>query len=491
MGSLATIVVAVWMAAANAAQPAELPAQIADLQAAMWQDDAAHRDPQQQIAPLHFVDPGAAEAAWQDIKSLDTPQAQAKAIRKGGVETLVCRDLVDFRSVVQQTGAIFDFRDVFRGRSFARPALARVLVRAQARFVETFPQARLTVGDIAQPGCGQLSYGTLVRQLDEIQDKAQLAQLLQRARRVLGELMVVDHTTAADYPDERDRFDRADTAVLVERRIVGMAETGHWEHQTLRVATRRFAQAAPHKKPQRDRRELAKMLDGVRHLVAKGEIVRHDAVLTWDAQAGVARKSWVQHRVDRKHGKQVQLVTTRPLVDGLDLSAVVELRVSNWKPGKPESFSGESRWRPTLDLQSGAVRWQKWKMLSEAGHLSHLSGRDADVSFVTVDNRGLQAVRLKKLHVAATWHWLQILTATAEELGTPVEHILIGPHVRKYLAKRLGKEAKSTELWRQVLIVAVGHDAHHHIRLLAPSAADDAEAMLELQAEPVRTAAGQ
>lgn len=460
------------------------------LQAALWQAAGEHPDWQVQVEPLQYVESGVAEAAWQGVKSLDTPQAQTKAIRKGGVETLVCRDLVDFRSIVQQTGATFDFRDVFRGRSWARPALARLLVRAQARFDDEFPAARLTVGDIAQPGCGQLAYGTLVRQFGAHDGKNRVTQLLLRARRVLGETLVVEHTTAADYPDERDRFDRADTQVVVEQRIVGAADAGQPGGQAVRVATRRFAAVAPSKKPVRDRREVAKMLAEVAKLVQTGEVVRHDAVVTWDGQAGVERKAWLQHRLDRKRGRQVQLITARPLVGELDLTAVAELRVSKWKPGKPESFSGESRWRRVTDAL-GEPHWQKWKMLSEAGHLSHLSGRDADVSFVTVDNRGLQAVRLKKLDVSATWRWMEILTATAAELGTPIEHILVGPRVRKWMGKRLGQAAKQSALWRDVLVTAAGHDAHHHIRLVPPSAADDAEALAELQAEPVRTAAGQ
>ena len=70
-------------------------------------------------------------------------------------------------------------------------------------------QARLA--DIAQAGCGQVSYGELVRQLRDDAQGPAASSLLRRVRRVLGEPMVVETAVAGDFPLERDRFNSAST----------------------------------------------------------------------------------------------------------------------------------------------------------------------------------------------------------------------------------------------------------------------------------------
>ena len=167
---------------------------------------------------------------------------------------------------------------------------------------------------------------------------------------------------------------------------------------------------------------------------------------------------------------------------------MAELRIAAWRPGKPESFRGETRWRPVRSASGEITGWDRWHMLAEAGHVSHDSGRDADISFVTVNNQGLHKVRLKPMDVAATWRWLQLLEETARELGTPVEQILVGKKVRAWLARKLPREAKDSDLWRHTVQMVPGHDAHHHLRLAPPTASDDAQALAELRGEPAHTA---
>lgn len=458
---------------------------------------AGTADPEVTLPSLRWVDPTSAEQAWREIRALPSPAAQAAAIRKGDVEQLACRDLVDFKDVVRRTGADFQFRDAFRGRHWARPALARVLVRALERFRLEHPAAAVSIGDITQPGCGQVAYGTLVQQLRVDADGqvdgegGALQPLRAQVRRLLGEPTVVEHATAADFPLERDRFDDLATPVLIEKRVLGQSVTGDDEGGAalLRVAVRRFALAPLPGKPRRAARQVKGMLKLVEHLLAEGELVRHELVRTWDPAAAVERTALLQHRVDRRRGRQVVVVSTRPQIGALDLDEVVELRVAKWLAGKPETFRGETRWRPLRDGAGAFAGWQRWQVLSEAGHLSHDSGRDVDVSFVTKDNNGLHKVRLKTMDVAATWRWLQIIDETARELGTPVEQILVGKKVRGWLARKLPSEAKDSPLWRAVLQTVPGHDAHHHVRLVPPTASDDARALAELRGEPNRTAA--
>lgn len=452
----------------------------------------AHPDPGVQLPALRLVDPGQAESAWAAIGQLDAPADQAKAIAQSGVRGLVCRDLVDFRGLAQAIASPFEFRDDTRGRSWARPALARVLVRAQARFAAEFPSARLTVGDIAQPGCGQLAYGTLVRQFGGDSASTTARQLVRAARRVLGEPMVLQWATAADFPSESERFDAPTDRVLVETRILGVADPSVPEPAgQLRIATRRFVQVAPPKKARAASRQIARMQATVERLLAHGELVRHQAVRTWDASRGQEVVGWLQQRVDKRKGLQLHWIGARAIVGAPDWNSLVEARLSAWKPGKPESFAGETRWRPLRDPSGAVAGWDHWKMLHEAGHMSHAGGRDADLGFVTVDNRGMSHVRLKKLDVAATYRWMEILTETAQQLGSPVEGIFVGKHVRHFMNKRLSKEHRQSELWQHVVQVVPGHDAHHHVRLSMPTAHDDAVALAELKTEPVRSAGTQ
>ena len=465
----------------------------------------AFADPAVSLPRLTWVLPEQAEQAWLKVKHLASPAAQAAAIRRGGIEQLACRNLVDFKDVARRTGADFLFRDAFRGRSWARPALARVLVRSLERFRQEYPESALSIGDIAQPGCGQVAYGTLVQQwgTGEAADAAapDHQHLRQQIRRVLGEALVVEHAVSGDFPLESDRFSAPSTPILIERRVLGhsgldAANTSSPTSATaaaatptlLRTATRRFARDPLPNKPKRAQRQVAAMLKLVRRLLEEGELVRHELARSWDPVAGLERTAMVQHRVDRERGRQVLVVATRPMLGRLDLSQVAELRISAWRPGKPESFRGETRWRPLRNAAGEITGWDRWHMLAEAGHSSHDGGRDADISFVTTTNQGLHKVRLKPMDVAATWRWLQIVDETARDLGTPVEQILVGKKVRAWLARKLPRELKESALWRTTVQVVPGHDAHHHLRLAAPTASDDAQALADLRGEPAHTA---
>ncbi len=225
-------------AGAPAAAPAELTR-------ALTAGGGTYPDPAVMLPELTWVLPEEAEQAWRKVKHLVSPAAQAAAIRRGGIEQLACRDLIDFKEVAKRAGADFQFRDAFRGRSWARPALARLLVRSLDRFRQEYPQAALSVGDIAQPGCGQVAYGTLVQQwrADPADEAASQAhqRLRQSVRRVLGEPTVVEEAVASDFPLETDRFTSPATPILIERRVLGHSG---WDAETdqpalLRTATRR------------------------------------------------------------------------------------------------------------------------------------------------------------------------------------------------------------------------------------------------------------
>ena len=180
------------------------------------------------------------------------------------------------------------------------------------------------------------------------------------------------------------------------------------------------------------------------------------------------------HKVDQRAGLQVTVLMREAPDATLQPQDAIEVRLSRWHDRKPGNGNGEIRWRPT---ENG---WQRWLMLSEAGHMTHAGGRDADISYVTADNTEHLKVRLNRIDVLATWRWWQLLDETARAAGTPLERIFIDGKVRALFAKRLPVEAKQTLLWQDVVAVSQGHDAHHHVRLASAPAEREGAALVDL-----------
>lgn len=410
------------------------------------------------------------ELAWRAIKQLGSLATQWRTLRTSGTEQLVCTDLVDFRDLTGNLQVPFAFRDQFRGRSWVRPSLGRVLVAARMRWLAERPDGTVSLGDIAQPGCGQLSYGTLVRTVQGAERDAALLRL----RRVLGEPLIQEWRTGADFPLERDRLRDPTTPILVESRVLGLSDDG----SAARLAVRKFRPAGLPDKPRLRKKVLAGFDRDVRVLLADGTSVRDEPVVTWDP-AGRPLRVWLQHRVSRSLGRQLVAISRVPQGATLDRDTLIELRLANWQPGKPDSFGGEVRWLPvvTADGQPG---WKRLVQLREAGHRSHTSGRDADIAYQTVGNRALHREALKHLDVQASWRWLEVLAETAQLLGTPVERIYVGPKVYRLFKKRLTDAQKASQLWQRLLHVEEGHDAHHHVRLVGVEDVAEQDALAAL-----------
>ncbi len=126
-----------------------------------------------------------------------------------------------------------------------------------------------------------------------------------------------------------------------------------------------------------------------------------------------------------------------------------------------------------------------------APHLSHRSGRDADVgyyylgadgrplaarTFIRVDQSG-QCVRRGgapcRLDVARTWD----LIAAMLPPSTPVQYMMIAPHIRELLLQEAERRGASDELVLRFRLVSARmgqsaeHDDHFHVRVYC--AADD------------------
>lgn len=438
------------------------------------------------VPELAWMPAPALELAWSTIAAQGDLAAQEWALRHSVLTHAACPDLVDLRGTV--AGSAFSWRDQYRGRSHVRPALARVFWRAFQQFHAEFPDAVVSLGDLAQPGCGQIAYGTLVRMVrDRPQQSGEAAGMLAQVRPVLGAPMVVQWRSGKDFPLESERFRHPQERILVEQRLVGVGQDA-LGGTVLRVATRRYAEPALPKKPRRWKRAVAHMLKNVKALWQGGRLVRQELVATTLAD-GTASKRWLLHRVDAGHKRQLVVVATQKPGREFTLDGVEELRLSRWQPHKPESFRSEVRWqRQSAEADRS---WRRWKVLVEADHLSHMTGRDADVAYVTQANKNLHKVALRDLDAVATWRWLELLVQAGVEQGTPVDRILVAKSVRRTLLRKLGKSLRESPLWSGVLVDAKGHDDHFHLRLTEPSAEADAQALAELYGEQPGRQVGQ
>ena len=418
------------------------------------------------VPRLVRVDPDEATRVWGTVKGLGSPAAQVRALRDRGLDALACTGLVDMRAVVRDQGAPFTFRDNVRGRSWARPILAHTLVEALRRFEREFPGRTLAIGDVAQPGCGQLSYGALVRHL--VGDEA--VELLNGARLVLGR--PTRTTLQRAEPDDEDGPFARGAPVELERVIVGHERTAAGE-LLLRVVERRFRAIDPPAPAALD--ELSREL---RRLARPSHAVDAQRTITVGPDGRPADR-WVTHYVDTARGEQLIAVTDSAVGARLDLARVVELRFSPWTPGKPGSYRDEVRWRRIAFPGAGA-RWQRWRQRHEAGHVSHVGGLDVDLSYVTLGNGSHFAIDVEAMDVRATWRWFEILVETSRDLGTPVELILIDPKIKRHLVKHLPERSRRSPLWNTIVRLSDGHDGHHHIRLAHPKARADEDALRAL-----------
>ncbi len=454
------------------------------------------------------------QVAWMGVKALGATQ-QAPAVAKKRLLEQVCTDLLDLRALSEKgklTG--FGFRDNVRQRTWARPSLALLLTTAMERFQAEARQTRasqaggadkiISIGDVSQAGCGQLYHGVLVFHADG----ARADVLRSKARLVEGRPTVIEYLKAADFPWEADRFGPPDERVMVVTELLGE------DDGELRFARTRYRElAAPTAAESADlAREVSSLMAQHAGAPQKTSSVVVGVVGPPSAgsstQDGVATEErWVTHTIDPKAKRQALVVTREKPSRRIDWGSVVEVRLASWQDKKPGSFPNEVRWRvesvnrptaaspaqgakgrparvkPLPPLGVEAVRWSRWSLVGEAGHISHLSGIDADLSYVNVGNERHFAVDPSAMDVRLTWRWLEILVETGKSLGTPIDSILVDASIKRHLMKNLPMKGKDSvaksPVWRLLTLVG-GHDAHHHIRIVEPSAAYEKRARATL-----------
>jgi hypothetical protein len=336
--------------------------------------------------------------------------------------------------------------------------MASVLIRAYATFRALYPERRLSLGDLAQPGGGTLYHGTLVRELEG----AEALDVLNRAQRTDGGFVAMSTRPAAAFPRELHRFSSPDEVVWVEETILAQHDSSPLR---LRVATRRYTQS-----PTPEPEQAKEMIREANALVRNGTLLSTRALPSWTA--GGVQTRVRQHWVSPGSRGQIVVFSKRKQRRRLRLKDVLEIRFSRFSARKPESFQSERRWVPTRagDGKRAQIEgWARYTAVYEAGHITHLAGRDADISFATHNNLSHFAVNIPNIDAIATFHWFEALNAAAKVTGTEVEKILVDRTVIRHLKAQLPEAALQTRLFKQQIRRAPGHNAHHHLRLIAPT----------------------
>jgi len=252
---------------------------------------------------------------------------------------------------------------------------------------------------------------------------------------------------------------------MVEHRILGqrwspMPDSPDARSLTLRVATRRFLTLdSP------DDETTRAFVKRAHAIMRSGRNVETTKVRSWvmDAQGhGHLKTLWRQSWISTKREEQLWTLSQRKLKRSLGRSIVREVRISQWQKEKPGSHPREERWLRELGRSDA---WTRLKAVREAGHQTHSGGRDADISYVTQDNRHHFSKRPASIDAKATWLWFQLLVKEARRAGARIDRILVDRAVRRHLADTLPETIQTTTLWRKTLRTVQGHGAHHHVRI--------------------------
>ncbi|MGB0589469.1 MAG: hypothetical protein ACPGU1_07305 [Myxococcota bacterium] len=382
-------------------------------------------------------------------------------------------DLVDLWRWENKGLPPFGRRDRVRQRTWVTRTMAAVLIRAWELFHAKHPAARLTVGDLAQPFGGNILHNVLVRKVGG----EDALRLLNQARLEGGRWIVEEHLSASDFGPEISRFESPEDAVLVRHELTAQLDEGG--PLGLRTSTIRYTF------PRRVTAEEQSSAFGTFAAIAKrgtrvsSEVVRHFG------ESGETERRWRDHWVDSAKKRQLITYSRKRQKKRLRMRDVETARMAKWQQRKPGSLPREQRWVREAPDAHGDRAWTRWQAMREAGHVSHMSGSDADISFVTHRNTRHFAIDLSVFNAELTWAWFQSVEAAAKELGTAIDVVLISRPIIRALERHLSPAQERSALWRKMRRAA-GHDAHHHLRLEAPTKRSDARAraLLEGLAEP-------
>jgi len=205
----------------------------------------------QAIKPTLWRPAMVVENAWNALKKIPEQEVVHEELRRSKLQRIACNGLIDFRSLDAKKIPPFGYRDNTRNRSWVRPTVARVLIEGLEKLRTEFPDVHLSIGDLSQAGCGQLSHGSLIRYIADNGSKSLIegpnsrkkhgpaTQILNASVYQWGMPTAQELVSASALGVEASRLETLDEHVLIEHNILSQGDTPSG-HLYLKVATQRF-----------------------------------------------------------------------------------------------------------------------------------------------------------------------------------------------------------------------------------------------------------
>lgn len=387
--------------------------------------------------------------AWVAAKGVPDTAEQARHVEERRLLALVADDLLPITTLSDAFGRTLRLRDRWRNRGWASPELVAVIGRAAELLAERMPGVMVTVGDISQEGGGQIPYGARVQILRDGPLRTPASDLLARTHVRFGRVERVETVDPQEaFPIEASRFASFEDPVLVDTRVTAASDCEGCPLEA-RVETRRFWLADP-----KEGKRVG------RWLVELNRQLRGATVVSRSREGQGAER--LHRAVFIQGDRQVEVIARRRPAPGLRLADLVEVRRATLDPKKPGVAISESRFLP--EQTADGTRVVVWRALYEATHVSHLSGRDADISYVTTSIPYQFTKEIGEIDVEGSRAWIEILAEAASDVGATVDGMLIDPRVRSRLSKGMPKARKEHPAWGMIRS-SRGHDSHIHLRL--------------------------
>ena len=384
--------------------------------------------------------------SWKAIKAERNVFKQRDLLNSSNLHRAYCPDVLDAAKWVRRAGSLLQLRDTTRYRTAIRPELLATMEIARRLFEKESPGKRLVLGDVAQPGCGQIAFGTVVRFVAPTELEILKKQFSYR----FGFWSKMRAVSPNDYVDEYPRFENLYGPLWVEEAITGVTKSGKG-----RIERRRFIGGTALKDYAR-----ARLIRRIRQRLSDKKLVERDWVYHGNASGKLRR-----HRravwVDPERSLWMEVVWKYRRGRRTNSRSLERVRFSRYDRKKPGSRRDEYRYIFGDDGEAGVVV-QEYSIVYEAHHTSHLAGFDADISYVTTSNQGHFDTE-EPLDATASWHWLNALYSGAQKAGVPLRAMFVDPKIIALLRTVDGADRK-LPIWRK-LRPSPGHDSHVHIRV--------------------------
>ena len=386
------------------------------------------------------------EQQWKAVKKETNPAAQRALIKKMRLQRQLCTNTLDGAEWVRKNPLPIQLRDTTRYRTAIRPEMLATLELALRIFAVSDPGRVLTLGDVSQPGCGQIRYGNIVR----ITPMKDLGLFEQRSSYQFGSKTWWRPESSDSFADEYSRFAHLYGPIWVEERLTGKTRRNEARMEQSRFSGGQLlSDSARRRLLQRVRQRLyvrnKVVRDWVRHADENGQVKRHRRAEWIDETRSLWMEVIWKHRAGRRSNAW----------------SILRVREGSYDRKKPGSHRDERRYLFGNDGEASA-EVRKYGILYEAHHTSHLGGLDADISYVTISDTGHFDTE-EALDAGATWRWLNAIYAGAKKTKVGLKALFVDPKILR-LIRTLPEAKKGMAIWRK-LKSSPGHDSHVHVRV--------------------------